>query len=403
MSLDLHKTALQIGDMASQLKARQSDWEARLQKALATLAGAEASAIEQKRLDSKGKVTWLVPGLLEGIGGRHLPPPLPPDFCVLAVDGSHIDVDRHIAARCYLINIGGCRLIYGFYPDAHLFSKPRLYADEEDLVLRDPESSTREQIVEGAVLGFKRAVEEIRALAQLVEESPPDIPTLALVDGSLIMVGLVGQGYPDFVREAVLRDGLLRAMDDLRRTAQTRTVALASYISLPRSTEVVNALRLEVCPYEPADCDYLCSSVIPGQRPCDSVGGILDRDLLQHVLATGERSSVFVSTSSIVERYYGPHQVHFFYVNVGEEMARVEVPVWVAQDDGLLGLTHGLVVDQCRRGQGYPVAIMEAHEQAVVSGADRERFHELVDNALSTQRVFVYSSAKSRSKRLRWM
>ena len=401
MSLDLHETALQIGGMASQLRARQGDWGARLERAVATLDEADSHAIEEKRLHSK--ISWLVPGLLEGIKGRYPPPPLPTDRRVLAVDGSHIDVDRHIAARCYLINIGGCVLTYGSHSDARLFSQPRLYADDEDLALRDPVTKTREQIVEGAVLGFRRTVEEIKALVELAEESSSDLPTLALLDGSLIMLGLVGQGYPDFVRDSLLTEGFLVAMDDLRRIANRKPLALASYISLPRSTEVVNALRLKVCPYEPADCDLHCGGVIPGQRPCDGVGGILDRDLLQAVLEPGERSDVFVSTTSIVERYYGSHQVHFFYVNVGEEIGRIEVPEWVAKDERLLDIVHALVVDQCRKGQGYPVALMESHEQAVVTGADRERFHELVDNTLAGQRLPVYASAKSKSKRLRWM
>ena len=34
-------------------------------------------------------------------------------------------------------------------------------------------------------------------------------------------------------------------------------------------------------------------------------------------------------------------------------------------------LTHSLIVEQCRKGQGYPVVISEVHEQAVLSGRDR--------------------------------
>ena len=405
MSLDLNHTAAQIQEMASHLKARQSEWNVRLETALESLSEADTPALERKRLDSKGKVTWMVPGLQvqERLDARYPSAPLPGDFCVISVDGSHIDVDRHRAAHCYLINIGACTMTYGSHPDARLLSQPTLYAQEEELVIRDPQSGTKGQPVEGAILGMKRTIEEMRSLAHLLRELPPDIPTLALIDGSLIMWGLTGQGYPDYVRDALLVEGFLKAMDDVQSLARERTVALASYISLPRSTELVSALRLQVCPYETPDCDYYCGKIEAGQRPCDSVGGVLDRDILQQVLEPGERSALFASTSSVVEKYYGPHQVQFFYVNIGPEIGRVELPAWVAQDEALLSLIHSLIVDQCRRGQGYPVAIQEAHEQAVVTGADRELFQEMVDNALWGKRLAEYTSEKSRSKRVRWL
>ena len=83
----------------------------------------------------------------------------------------------------------------------------------------------------------------------------------------------------------------------------------------------MDALRLAVCPYEPVNCDHHCGHLRPGQRPCDSVGGLLDRDIFSRILAPGERSELFISTSSVVEAYYGDHAVAFYYLNAGEEMA----------------------------------------------------------------------------------
>jgi hypothetical protein len=57
-----------------------------------------------------------------------------------------------------------------------------------------------------------------------------------------------------------------------------------------------------------------------------------------------------------------------------------------------------VVVDQCRRGQGYPVALARAHEQAVVSGADRLRFNELVARALVSHGLPDQPSEKQASK-----
>jgi NurA-like 5'-3' nuclease len=69
----------------------------------------------------------------------------------------------------------------------------------------------------------------------------------------------------------------------------------------------------------------------------------------------------------------------------------------------LLELTHALVLDQCNRGQGYPVALSESHEQAVVTGADRELFWGLVEEALVEEKLPDQISIKSRSKRTRWV
>ena len=81
----------------------------------------------------------------------------------------------------------------------------------------------------------------------------------------------------------------------------------------------------------------------------------------------------------------------------------MEIPQWVALDDSRLKLTHTLILDQCRRGHGYPVALAEAHEQAVITGADRLNFQHLLELSLAEEKIEVTTSAKSKSKRTRWV
>ena len=133
------------------------------------------------------------------------------------------------------------------------------------------------------------------------------------------------------------------------------------------------------------------------------MAGVQDRELFSDLLGQGERSALFISQSSVVRKRYGEHLVYFFYLRVDDEIARVEIPEWVAADESLLKLTHSLVVDQCRRGQGYPVALSEAHEQAVVTGADRENFWQMVENSLADEKIQTFTSAKARSKNTRWV
>ena len=162
---------------------------------------------------------------------------------------------------------------------------------------------------------------------------------------------------------------------------------------------MVNALRVALCPRDVVDSDRCpdCRT-----RECQSMADVLDRDLFAGLLKSGERSALFISPSKVQKRY-GRHLVHFFYLRVDEEIARVKVPRWVAEDQSRLGLVHAVLVDQCHRGQGYPVALSEAHEKAVVTGADRDVFWRMVDESMANEHVDSVESGKSRSKRTRWI
>jgi len=401
VSLDLTKVAAQVGSMVARLKAGGEERQKRLQYALDVLSNRATELDNLKKKIASSKTTWLVAGLVDRLDQCYKPSSLPRQFTVIATDGSNIDVDRHRSTRCYLINIGTVVLHYGTQPDALLDSFPALYFGDEDLVIAPDGAKGREQPIEGVLLGIKRSVDECRQLARLAVELPNGSSALALLDGSLILWGLAGQVYPDFVIEALLDRGFIRHLEEIRQLNIDKRLALASYISFPRSTDVVNALRVAICPYEPADCDRHCST--GDKRDCDAVAGVQDRELFINLLGQGERSALFISQSSIVQKRYGEHQVYFFYLRVDDEIARVEIPRWVATDESLLNLTHNLVLDQCRRGHGYPVALTEAHEKAVVTTTDREQFWQLVESLLVEEKMPTPTSAKSQSKRTRWV
>jgi hypothetical protein len=417
VSLDLHKTVAQIEAMVGALDRSAADRAARLGRALAALAdpasareGGISDDLLRKRAES-GRVTFLV-AALPGGGPKALAqsiaaPPAPAGYAALAADGSQITADRHGPVQCFLLNAGWVALRYGPSPAAEIGSQPRLFSQPEDLVIRDPSGARRDEPIDDTLLGVKRAVLEAEALADQVAAVPAGTPMLALLDGSLVRWDLSGNRYPDHVRRLLLHEGYLAALDRLREAAEERPLAFGSYISRPRSTEVVNLLRLARCPWdvETKGCDAICGRKAGapslGNRECDEVAeGLLDRDLFAQKLRPGERSAIFGSQSAIV-REYGPHAVHFCYINTGEEIARLEMPAWVAQDAEAVGLLHALVLDQCRKGQGYPVVLQEAHEAAVVSEPDRRAFWALVEQALARAGRGVTTSEKARSKRVR--
>ena len=80
----------------------------------------------------------------------------------------------------------------------------------------------------------------------------------------------------------------------------------------------------------------------------------------------------------------------------------MELPLWAAENPALVDFTHAAVYDQCRRSNGYPVALMEAHEQAVVSPAESRDFWRLANKLLQGEGLPVQESAKAISKRVPW-
>ena len=44
----------------------------------------------------------------------------------------------------------------------------------------------------------------------------------------------------------------------------------------------------------------------------------------------GERSELFSSNFQMAKNYYGDNEITFFYLNTGDEMARVEMPSWAS-------------------------------------------------------------------------
>ena len=111
MSLDMGKTILQIEDLADYLSQRSLDRQSRIYNIIQIVKEADPARIKSIS-DSDYRKPFLSAGITAGIREAYDPDRAPRDFSVISVDGSHIDVDRHIPVRCFLINLGSCYIRY---------------------------------------------------------------------------------------------------------------------------------------------------------------------------------------------------------------------------------------------------------------------------------------------------
>ena len=348
----------------------------------------------------ESRTSWLLAGWREPPDARYTAPPRPLPHVVLAADGSQIVAERHDIAPCYVLNVGLIVLRYGTGERATLTSRPTLANPDEDLY--EAQQEGEQSVIAPRRLGIRRLQAELAGLAELIETLPHDMPALALFDGSLILWTLEGE-TEDFRQEA------LQAFETGMETAKQRRVPIVGYISQPQSRDVINSLRVHVCPKPKAQCDSHCpsrSKTGPEFRKpeCAGTERITDALLFSQRLAPGERSAVFSTEpkgSKIMRHYSDAHKICFFYLHVGAEIARIEIPLWVAIDPELLAQTHALCYDQTQKGDGYPVALAEAHEQAVVRGAERDTFWHFMEKSTVQHHLPVNGTRKALSKRTR--
>ena len=391
--LDLTQIAGQIIEAGGRERERRERAAGETARA-AQVAGMDARlwAAQVPRL-REARTSWLVGHASEPPGTRFPAPPLPPAHVVVATDGSQIAPDRHDGlAACYLLNIGRVTLFYG------TGARPRLESTAEVITVDgDDEEAERAAV---AALAGRRFAGEMAALGELATGAAAcGLPAVALTDGSLIAWALDDEAGDDPAKQEAFA-ALLAALEAGRAAG----VPVVGYVSGSGSRDVVNALRIALCPENPVDCRR-CPHP-KDALPCAPVRRATDASLYARILQPGERSPVFTARgqatgfSRILARY-GEHWVAFFYLHVGAEVARIEFPGWVAEDAALVDRVHAVCLDQARKGRGYPVALAEAHERAVVRGADRQAFLNLLARSVVHAGASAAATRKALAKRTR--
>lgn len=305
-------------------------------------------------------------------------------YTVVASDGSQVYPDRHMPGQsCFLINIGYAQLHYGARSGASFRSEPYIFTAHNVLPAYGHSSFSSE------LVDFKREELEFAALYELAGEQRAG-DCVSLVDGSLIFWHL--ESGSSSVGAHFLKAYLFY----LERFYAAR-MAIAGYISFPKTKDLSLLVRAVLCTQ--SDPALIANHDESITCPCAQAQAVIDTTLVRSMLAPGERTTLFRSGAKVADAYPEHLRPYFCYMHVGQEIARLEVPAWVAHDPLVLERVCAVALDQSRKGYGYPVSLAEAHEQAVVKGPDREFFYHVLMKLGMARSWVMESSQKSLKKK----
>jgi len=261
------------------------------------------------------------------------------DYAVCGIDGSQIYPDRHEGFSEYLLNIGTAHFIYSADSRAELKNKPYLFSGFENGTVITPE--------------FVNAQRTDYELQHAVEVSCHESNPVIMFDGALMFWHL---------QTPSMQERFLQHYLDYLVILQQKDTRYLGYISASHSCELVTLLEHAARLMDmPAVFDYL-----------------VDTDISEFFLKPGQFTQIFKPISELSDMYPAPLKPCFMYLHVGSEIARVEVPEYLANNHDIVKYLVALILDQAQKGYGYPVALSEAHEQAVVKAADRDFFYTML-------------------------
>lgn len=315
-------------------------------------------------------------------------PPAPPQATITASDGSQILPDRHAAYLYSVINIGVITFFHGQGRAPAVTTFPQLDYPNGAELDEDAEDAFVEN---GAIVNLRRDLAEIQSLARATWENRHEPrPALALLDQRLLYWPIGGDSNAEGKR---ILDGWQAAMTELR----TLGSLLAGYIARPGKSSVLTMLQAMDIDRPDFDAATLTAH---HKQP-----GPLDADLFRRLLREpGQRSKVFADISQQNNRFAErdpQNEVCFFFFNPGRsgrQIARVDIPLWVATDPTAVATVHALVYDQCLILGDYPYILARADEEAVIGSRDHQNLDLMIDNAMTRYGVSNEITAKQSGK-----
>jgi hypothetical protein len=308
------------------------------------------------------------------------PAPVPATNVVLiAADGSQIIPNRHEPLQYYVINVGAIAMQIGSG------NTPEIETDTELRILDEFDDTYFSE----SQVALQRDVAERKKLLEMSEKYSGTI--IALTEGQLELWGSVdNENAREF--EKSLQD-YLRSLEAMHK----KQIIAGGYVDKPSANWFVNLLEIARTPQDE----------LKNVRKNRLLAGVTDFWLFSQILGEHERSAVFALQAKSAEKYSGALAIHFFYLNVGDKkhpkIARVDVPLWVAENPAMLNALHSILVEQSKiMGKApFPYLLHRAHEIAVVTHREKEEIDRLLSmDILSSGGELGEKSGKQSAKDL---
>lgn len=403
MTLEFEKLTAELDEMAASAFRRQRQTQTQIDVALRRL---HESATDWERIDTaltrakqeadpKYYRSARPLDYSEPLDIRVPAPPCPAEATLIATDGSQILPDRHAAFLYYLINVGILVYHHGRGQPPEAFTRPTIEYPRESLLDGDEldgetAEDTDDFVASSAVVNVRRDLTEIGTLADIVwEHQFEQPPVLAVLDQRLLYWPALSSGSES--KEAI--DSWLKAMSRIRECQ----ALLAGYIDRPGKSSVITLLHTLEHMDEPT---FDFTSL--GRRKMWS--GPTDVDLFSQLLEPGERSKIFADVSEHNDRFRHDdedNEICFFYLNpgrTGRQIARVDIPMWVAREPAAVDAVHALLYDQCQLLGDYPYVLTRADEMAVVGRQDQAELDHRIALRMQTVGLEGVLTAKQTSK-----
>jgi hypothetical protein len=294
--------------------------------------------------------------LNEPLASSHPIPDSDIQVTLIAADGSQIIPNRHDSLQYYVINVGviAMQIGSGNTPEVETDTELRILDEFDDTFFSDSQ------------VALQRDVAERKKLLEMSEKYSGTI--IALTEGQLELWGSVdNENAREF--EKSLQD-YLNVLEQL----QKKKIIAGGYVDKPGANWFVKLLEIAGTP----------ADELKNVRKNRLLAGVTDLWLFSQILGEHERSAVFALQAKSAEKYKGALAIHFFYINVGDKkhpkIARVDVPLWVAENPSMLNALHSVLVEQSRiMGKApFPYLLHRAHEIAVVTHREKEEIDRLL-------------------------
>jgi hypothetical protein len=311
----------------------------------------------------------------------------PAQATIVATDGSQIVPDRHASFLYYLINIGAITYYHGSGRPPDVAAFPKLsYPGDSDSAEDDVFT------VSSDLVSMRRDEREITVLADLVKrvQGEPG-PKLGILDQRLLYWPIGNSARIHGERIVFEWQKAMSEINDaggwlagfIDRSGKHSVLAMLHTLDLENSGRTIKDL-------------YAFDA--------DIYGGLSDTDLFDVLLGHEERSAVFVDISlhNKTFKLRDPgNEVCLFYLKTGPgdgQLARVDIPMWVAGKKEALNSVHALLVDQCRIIGNYPYVITRADEIAVVGRRDQEELENRIELQMNSLGIYPSITSKQQSK-----